>query len=182
MEIQHRIYQYCHGVDRMDFAMVRQTYHSDAYDNHGAYQGGVDGLIDWMEKRHPSIELCLHLICNVYIEIIDDNEALCESYAICWQRVGREAWAFGSSGDEGEDEGVLEFSTVFRYVDQFTRRDGVWRIQNRTVVNELGFMIPEQFGERLQNPSSWAAGKRDNSDPVQILRNTLLSEVGKRTV
>ncbi|PNQ03957.1 nuclear transport factor 2 family protein [Sphingobium sp. SA916] len=179
MEIEHRIYEYCHGVDRMVFTMVRHTYHADAYDNHGAYQGGIAGLIAWMEQRHPNIELCLHLICNVYIEFASDEHVICESYAVCWQRLRREAWAFDSAPDGGDDApDTMEFSTVFRYVDHFTRRAGAWRIQHRTVVNELGFRIPETLGQRLQNPLSWARGKRDESDPVLLLRKQLQSEIG----
>ena len=38
---------YCRGVDRRDWELVRSCYHRDAVDHHGPYSGGIDGFIAW---------------------------------------------------------------------------------------------------------------------------------------
>ncbi|MCJ7436647.1 MAG: nuclear transport factor 2 family protein, partial [Acidimicrobiia bacterium] len=47
-EIRDVLIRYTRGIDRMDADLVRSTYHPDAHDDHGAYQGGVDGFIEWV--------------------------------------------------------------------------------------------------------------------------------------
>ena len=38
-EIRDVMARYCRGVDRADWDLVRSTYHTDAYDDHGDYRG-----------------------------------------------------------------------------------------------------------------------------------------------
>lgn len=177
LEIQHRLYQYCHGVDRLDFAQVREAYHADAYDDHGPYKGDVDGLIQWMHDRHPKIDLCLHYICNVLIDFTDQDSASCESYAICIH-----TYAAGASPFPSEDpESTIKSQTMlssYRYVDHFTRREGRWRIQKRIVVNELINVQPTSTVGNVQIPMSLALGQRGRDDPSEILRSQLLQDSG----
>jgi len=49
-EIRQVHIRYCRGIDRMDWALVRSCYHPDAIDRHGAYEGGVEGFIEWAAK------------------------------------------------------------------------------------------------------------------------------------
>src|SRR5690554_2152588 len=69
-EIEQNLYQYARGVDRRDWPAVRSSYHVDGYDHHGSYEGGIDGLIQWMMARHQQIEYSIHLITNISVEFL----------------------------------------------------------------------------------------------------------------
>ena len=44
-EIEDCLLRYVRGVDRKNWELVRAAYHPDAHDDHGNYQGGIDGFI-----------------------------------------------------------------------------------------------------------------------------------------
>lgn len=66
---------YARGVDRRDWALVASTYHPDAHDDHGGYKGGVTGLLEWLERRHASIEQSMHFLGNCLIDFRSDSRA-----------------------------------------------------------------------------------------------------------
>lgn len=51
MQIQDCMYRWCRSVDRLDFDLMKTVFHPDATDAHGAYDGGVDGLMRPMATR-----------------------------------------------------------------------------------------------------------------------------------
>ena len=55
-EIRRVHIRYCRGIDRMDWDLVRSCYHPDAIDRHGAYNGDVEGFIDWAAELLPTFE------------------------------------------------------------------------------------------------------------------------------
>ena len=84
--IQDTVLRWCHGVDRKDWDVVRSVFHPDAYDDHGMYKGDVDGLINWLQGRHPSIAFSMHTLCNLLIEFNGEDRALAESYVVAYQQ------------------------------------------------------------------------------------------------
>src|SRR3979409_1450160 len=84
-EIVDLLCRYAHGVDRKDWELVRSCYHPDAYDNHGAYQGGVNGLMAWLAGRHAAIASSMHFLSNFSIRCISPSEAICETYCLTVQ-------------------------------------------------------------------------------------------------
>jgi hypothetical protein len=139
LEIQHRIYQFCRAVDRLDLEIARDAFHPDAFDNHGAYQGGVDGLFDWVRTRHATLPVSFHHVGNIFIEFSGPDDARCESYVLTWQSVTPETDIMGLCGNSGE---TVELLAAGRYVDHFTRRDGAWRIQKRVSFPEASMVVP----------------------------------------
>ena len=117
------IYQYCRGIDRKDFDLVRSCYHPDAIDDHGAqFTGGVDAFIEYVQREGTRFRQTMHLIANLLIEI-DGDVAWSEAYAIAFHRV-----------KPTSKKGERDFNVGFRYVDRFERRDGKWAIAKRTCV------------------------------------------------
>lgn len=138
-EIRSAMYRYARGVDRRDYDLVRSVYHSDAYDDHGSYKGNVDGLIDWLSRRHVFIEQSMHIICHTHIDFLADEIAVAENYVIVPQRYPStaqetiRAWV----GDKavGIDE-RLKVIMYVRMIDRFEKRGGQWKIARRAVVVE----------------------------------------------
>lgn len=163
--IKDNLVSYCRGVDRREWDLVREAYHPDAYDDHGGYKGNVDGFMEWLERRHQTIEQSMHFLGNCKIDFLSDTVAVAETYCVAYQRYGHEAletiklWL----GDEPLQEGkkvVVEL--LCRYVDRMECRQGVWKIANRIVVIED--VKADQQVDRLQ--SIWALAKRDRSDAL----------------
>ena len=86
MQIQDCMYRWCRGVDRLDFESIRSAFHDDAIDRHGVYEGGVDGLVEWIRERHRAIPFSMHLVANMLIEFADRDTAIAETYCLAVQR------------------------------------------------------------------------------------------------
>lgn len=120
--IRDCLYLYCRGIDRADEATLRTTYWPDAIDCHGSYNGPVEGFFDWAKVVWAKGPRNIHAISNVLIHFADDNTAHVESYFSALQR---------GAGADGE---VRQFALNGRYCDLFEKREGEWRVLERTVV------------------------------------------------
>lgn len=164
MEIQHRIYQFCRAVDRYDPEIARSAFWPDAFDNHGVYQGDVDGLFNWVKERHATLEFSYHHVGNIFIEFADADNAFCETYVFTWQSTAPQQ-ADGSAGPQMMAAG--------RYVDHFQRRDGRWRIFRRISFGDsIAKVDLADMGGLLSHPG-WARGSRDGDDPSMVLQRQL---------
>lgn len=149
--IEENLLRYARGVDRRDWDAVRACYHDDAVDEHGAFQGQVDGFIEWVTARHAPIPFSMHFLGNCLIEFLDERRAAVETYFIAFQR--RETSA----------EGTL-FEVFGRYVDRFEKRtDDIWRVASRRVVYDSSRTQPSTHHLRRLTGSF---GQRDRGDPV----------------
>ncbi len=137
--IRDAMYRYARGVDRLDPDLIRSAYHPDAYDDHGSFKGDVDGLIEWIMRRHVSIDQSMHIIANTLIDLLSDDVAVMESYVIVPQSYPAEAretiraWVGEEELDAGERLAVVMYA---RMIDRFERRAGEWKIARRVVVIE----------------------------------------------
>lgn len=162
-EIEQALLRYTRGVDRKDWDLARSAYRADAFDVHGDYSGDIDGLIAYLEKRHENIEQSLHTVSNIYYDWKSDDEAVVESYYICYQRLKSAQHlesAFGSV-TIGEDQ-TLQMTAVGRYIDRFVREDGKWLIAHRQVAFDLLKCDPTPLGGGL--PTSLLLSRRDADD------------------
>ena len=157
-EIQQNLYRYARGVDRKDWALVRASYHPDAWDNHGSYKGNIDGFIVSLEKRHAAISRSIHLITNVLVEFIDDDSALVESAFSAHQRVH----------DAANPDTAVDNQSIGRYLDHVTRREGRWRIARRDVIFDFYYTSPAADSPRLTPDVTLS--KRDASDLLYTRR------------
>ena len=114
------IHRHARGVDRGDEALVRGAYHPDALEDHGAYIGELDGLIDFLGAAHGPFDSYQRYVTNTTIDI-DGDVAHAESYYFCVLRRDSTGRLLANGG---------------RYVDRAERRDGEWRIARRVVVME----------------------------------------------
>lgn len=152
-EIRDVVYRYCRGIDRRDYDLVRSCYHPDATDDHGDFRGGVDDFIAYVQRGLPRFERTMHFIGNVLIEPVGDR-ARAESYLVAYHHLR------ASSSKPERD-----FVAGLRYVDDFERRQGEWRIAARVCVFEWSRID-------VVAPGGWSAapgatlGQADRSDLV----------------
>lgn len=164
-EIQHRIYQFCRAVDRLEFGLLHEVYHPGAIHDHGVYKGDLDGWIKFTQRRHETIGYSSHHVGNTIIEFADDDNAAVETYFLVWQSVTAKSSPFPS-----DSEGTADYEVLLsgRYLDHFVRKDGRWGIMARTAVAETVLKMTEPA-------PTFAAGlshqTRDASDPMWLLRS-----------
>jgi len=152
-EIRDVVYRYCRGIDRRDYDLVRNCYHPDAIDDHGDFRGGVEEFISYVERGLPRFERTMHFIGNVLVEP-DGGRARAESYIVAHHHLSK-----------SRTKPERDFVVGLRYVDDFERREGEWRIAARVCVFEWARIDPVA-------PDGWApaevatTGRVDGSDPV----------------
>ncbi len=152
-EIRDVIARYCRGIDRRQFDLVRSCYHSDATDDHGDFRGGVDGFIEHLRVTLAHWESTTHFLGNVLVEV-DGDRARAESYALAFHRIAARA-----------DKPERDLVGAIRYVDDFERRDGVWRIADRVCVLDWSRTDPVP-ASGWSAPATYVLGRPDATDVV----------------
>ena len=160
--------RYARGVDRRDWDLVRAAFHPDARDDHGAYRGDIEGLIEWVARRHASIDQSMHFLGNCLIEFANADRALVETYYVAYLRLGPDAHESRRMllGDTAEP-GYTDVAVLGRYIDRFERRAGAWRIGRRINVYE-GTRAQAVHDPSHDPQHDWAA--RDSSDKLYTMR------------
>ena len=146
--------RYARGVDRCDPELVRSAYHPDAYDDHGGYQGSVDGFIAWVKPTVMDTFSCtMHKLGNVLIEVEGDR-AFAETYAIAHHVAAR---------DEPTADAATDLVMGVRYLDRLEDRGAGWKIAHRQMSFEWERTL--EIGSQRGVPGV-CPGRRDGSDPV----------------
>jgi hypothetical protein len=153
-EIRAVCLRYCRGIDRRQFELVRECYHPDATDEHGDFVGSVDEFIEHCRAELVRFESTMHFVGNVLVEVHPGGEsARAETYAMAMHRVPPR------HGKPPRDHVV-----GLRYVDDFSRRNGGWRIANRICVFEWTRTDPVIAGWTFTE--AFRRGRTDGSDVV----------------
>lgn len=161
-EIRRVLVDYCHGVDRRDWELVRRCYHDDARDSHGAFIGSVDALIDWMREKHATVTSSMHVLSNITIQLAEDRRsARTESYCLSH----REVAAAKDDAFLGDSQGAgpARRTVACRYIDDFAfEPEAGWRIKARSVAFE--WVRREEAQSFVPLDAAWTASRRDRSD------------------
>lgn len=140
--IRECLQRYARGVDRADESLLRSAYWPGAHDCHGAYRGDVEGFIAQALPRLRAGGRGVHQITNLLIELHGELAAV-ESSFLAWQTTASApAHATFLCG---------------RYLDRFERREGQWRIAERTVVYDW---IEERTRPELAQDDATLFGRR----------------------
>ncbi len=151
--IRDVVLRYARGIDRVDREMVRDCYWPDATDEHGSFMGTRDEYVAWVfDRLLPRYVMTMHFIGNILVEVEPGADlARSETYGVAYHRV-----------DSAKVEHNLR--TGFRYVDDFAKRDGQWRIARRTCTLEWTLHTePDRWWDA---PPTHRRGARDRTDPV----------------
>lgn len=153
--IRDCIYRVCRGTDRVDADLVRSAYHPGAQVHYGKmFDGPFEDSLEGGMRHQAAQSQRQHLVGNITIRI-DGNTAVAESYEL-----DRHKTPMG-----GE---IRDLILAARTLDRFEKRDGEWKIVDRTKVMDWGRTINADDG--LYQNSPLATGSNDRSDPsYQIL-------------
>jgi len=171
--IHDAIHRWARAVDRRDWSLIPSVFHPDAYDDHGMYKGGVDGLLEWLKERHESIARSMHCICNLWIEFAGADRALCETYVIAFQQYrsdgpgGLKHIQAALGAELAGSDGTIDILMPARYVDHFEQRSGEWKIVKRVTVFEGRFLLSNAEGTGLD--PNWTTGRRDRGDASFVM-------------
>jgi hypothetical protein len=167
-EITDVINLWSRGAQRKDWDLLRSCYHDDGLDLHGSIDGNVDEFVEWMKGYHATITQVMFCNTNTIIEFVDDDHAFVETNCIGFQRYTRDAQdaRVAFLGPEYADKEVeIDMFFAGRYLDQFDRRDGKWRIAKRVVVYEKA--EPTEARGPLPGPESGLIVQtRGDDDPL----------------
>lgn len=145
---------YCRGVDRTDEALLKSLFHEDSVVTSGAFNGnGQAFAVEICKIVRDSFEQAFHSTANQWFEI-DGDEAIGKSYAVA-------AVTIGGEGDART--GVL---TGGRYIDRFSRRDGVWKFAERHFVCDWTLQQPVAGEEDGLVAALPLRGQQGPDDPV----------------
>ena len=140
--------RYARGVDRVDGALIRSAFWSDAHDSHGRTNGSPEEFLAHWLPILAVREAGQHLVSNQSVSFDGADAADVETYFM------------SSSKRRGSD--TLEL-VAGRYVDRFTRRAGEWRIQTRLVL--LDWQCVADASGMADRLAAAYRGSRDRTDP-----------------
>ncbi|MFT3900062.1 MAG: nuclear transport factor 2 family protein [Gordonia sp. (in: high G+C Gram-positive bacteria)] len=138
---------YCRAMDRIDLELGRSLFHPDATADYGEMFSGTGyGFIDFIGQVHPAMETHVHHLGSVLVNVEGD-------------RAGSEAYVMARLRHRTAEGDPVDTVSHGRYVDQWERRDDVWRIKHRRYLHALD-------ETRTVDGAGFApTGTRDRTDP-----------------
>ena len=156
------VYRFARGLDRRDEALLRAIFHPDGTDDHGYFKGTGSEFVTWVLPLLASMERTQHLVGNVLVDVAGDK-AVSEAY-------------FVASHDLSDGEGNLRrMTTAGRYLDQFKKYEGEWRIFHRQAVYDWNANVPRTDTWDRSEQSERDFGKAGSDDSVYGLADFLKS-------
>lgn len=124
------------GEDRRDPDAIRKLFWPDASTDYGIFRGAFEEYLAWITPGSPAVTNTQHFLGQSVIDL-DGPRARVETHVIAYHRV-----------DMGEAE--RDICMAGRYLDTVDRRDGEWRISQRTMlydwVQDLGVSVDWSLG------------------------------------
>ncbi|MCK0092504.1 nuclear transport factor 2 family protein [Rhodococcus sp. HNM0563] len=119
-EIRTCIVRLARGEDRRDSKAVSSSFWPDAIVDFGIFAGSFDDYLAWVIPGSDAVLVTQHLLGQTHIEL-DGDTARAETHVTAYHRV---------------DMGTEERDTLLggRYLDRLEKRDGQWRIAERTML------------------------------------------------
>lgn len=165
-QLRKLVGSYCRAVDRGDLDGVRDLYHHDASDAHGAFSvGSIDDFIGGLAVARPHLRSMQHHLTTMNFAISGDT-AEGEIYGI----------AIHTLISGARDVDVIVGG---RYLDEYARRDGSWKFVRRAIVTDWA-RVDDPSLTRFDHPITrdTPRGSPDASDPSHQFFSLLRGDVG----
>ncbi|GLP76813.1 hypothetical protein TUM20983_39230 [Mycobacterium antarcticum] len=152
-QLRTLVHAYCRAVDRGQLESLRNLYHPDAEDSHGAFsKGSADDFIGQLAAARPYLRSMQHHVTTVNFAI-DGEVAEGEIYTIATHTL--------IAGDRDVDVVVGG-----RYLDKYEKRDGSWKFTERATVTDWA-RVDDPSTARFDHPITvdTPRGRPDATDP-----------------
>jgi hypothetical protein len=152
-QLRKLVQRYCRAVDRGDISALRDLYHRDAEDDHGAFStGSVESLLEELVAARPHMRAMQHHITTMNFAVDGDRaEGEIYSFAVHTFRAG------------GRD---IDLMVSGRYLDKYEKRDAAWKFVERKIVTDWAEMNdPSRLDVSHPVISSTPTGTPDSNDP-----------------
>jgi len=112
--------RYSRALDRLDSDLLRSVFWPDAHVDlgPGLFQGQAQDLFEFAMQFQGAMQVTRHELSNILIDELDGDHASCETYVYAFHTLQ-------------QDEIPKDLIVYGRYLDEFERRDGEWRIVRR---------------------------------------------------
>jgi hypothetical protein len=148
--IQDVLNGYCRGIDRMDEALIAAAYWPDAKEDHGIFKGRAKEFAPWIIKfLEQTYRSTAHRLAQSFVQAFGDS-ARAETY-------------FSALHHLRSDEGANFEAVDGRYIDEFQKRGGIWRISSRVVVIDFARKFPVSGSDVAKLPGL-TFGQRGKDD------------------
>ena len=120
--------RYCNGVDRRDLALLQSLWWPEAHLDFGVFAGPARKFCELIASGDPAVEVSFHFTANALFQV-DGEQASGSSYVITVSALNV--------------DGVATQQLLGgRYLDQYQRRDGVWKFSERLFVLDWNINQP----------------------------------------
>jgi hypothetical protein len=150
-DIQDCVFRYMRGQDRLDADLQRSAFHADATVDYGFWKGSGHDFVDFAQALLARYGATHHLLGQTHIVVTDADTGHGEVYFTAYSR---------RRGDAGDEDLLI----AGRYLDEYSRRDGEWRIATRKEVVDWTRTDPAADGWLDRTPSALRGG-RGGADP-----------------
>lgn len=136
--------RYCRAIDRRDPDLLASVYHDDAIDDHGTvFCDTAARFVEQQAAVMAPFDLTAHYICNTSYRLEGDR-ADGELYFIAYHRT------------TGADP--KHIMVTGRYLDNYARRAGEWRIAHRRLVWDSVVTLDADLADMAMLASLGAVG------------------------
>jgi ketosteroid isomerase-like protein len=155
-EIRKLLAEYCHACDRADAELMASVYTGDdSFDDHGLVRApGPEYARKMTDLILQRSEVVSHILGQSLIKVDGDV-------------AGAETFFLGLMRIPGADGTPRLNQLAGRFIDQFERIDGKWRIKHRVAVRDTS--ITFKVEEDMQATYGMTPGRRDRDDPGAAL-------------
>ena len=150
------LYLYARGWDRYDEAALRACFHDDSTHAHGAFKGLSQDFVTRGLESTAAVKSMTHLITNPMIVLKGDHAVSECSYLAHHRR------------DAADGSGEEDMFVKGRYLDEFEKRDGVWKISHRIGLIDFERVVPPA-DKTLKNATPDQLGHRKPDDPLYAM-------------
>lgn len=158
--IRDIIHLYTHAIDRRRWDIMPNLFHEEAVFLFGEVEGDWEGFVEQAKAIIDPMPATHHQIGNILFHF-DGNKAQTETYCTATHIVPADY----PDGFPFPSLGKRYVATVgLRYIDEFEKRNGEWRILNRNGVFDWRHDSDFNDGGVLDGPPDML-GKHDDSDP-----------------
>ncbi len=133
-QIRDRLFLYCKGIDRRDWALVRSCFADDHVHSHGGFTGSANEFIGFASAVLGAIPATHHTIGNVIIDLAADRmSAATEANFVAYHRIeaGHHDGTPVPTGGKATD-----WIVAGRYCDRLENCGGTWLIVRRDAVHD----------------------------------------------